>query len=157
MLACIDFSKTPARSMKTVRCEHCLGFVEAAVRTNWFQTDDAGELKPYAAFKLDSAKLSDPGAITPFREIFVCSDDMEGIHARSGPVARGGLRFSDRPESYRTEVLELLKTQIIKNAPIVPEGAKGAFVLRSGSITLGGRLHHFHPRAARCHRQSSRG
>jgi glutamate dehydrogenase len=59
---------------------------------------------------------------------------MEGIHARSGPVARGGLRFSDRPESYRTGVLELLKTQIIKNAPIVPEGAKGAFVLRSGSI-----------------------
>ena len=61
---------------------------------------------------------------------------MEGIHARSGPVARGGLRFSDPPESYRTEVLELLKTQIVNNAPIVPEGAKGAFVLRSGSITL---------------------
>ena len=112
-----------------------LGFVDAAVRTNWFQTDDAGGPKPYAAFKLDSAKLSNPGAITPFREIFVCSDDMDGIHARSGPVARGGLRFSDRPESYRTEVLELLKTQIIKNAPIVPEGAKGAFVLRSGSTS----------------------
>ncbi|MGB8502103.1 NAD-glutamate dehydrogenase domain-containing protein [Mycobacterium sp.] len=111
-----------------------LGFVDAAVRTNWFQTDDAGGPKPYAAFKLDSAKLSDPGAITPFREIFVCGDDMEGIHARSGPLARGGLRFSDRPESYRTEVLQLLKTQIIKNAPIVPEGAKGAFVLRSGSV-----------------------
>src|SRR5262249_3603094 len=76
------------------------------------------------------------GPIVPFREIFVDSDDVEGIHARSGPVARGGLRFSDRPEDYRTEVLGLMKTQTVKNSPIVPVGAKGAFVRKNPAVSV---------------------
>ncbi|MHC6210592.1 NAD-glutamate dehydrogenase domain-containing protein [Rhodococcus ruber] len=110
-------------------------FVTATVRTNWYQRDDRGAAKPYGAFMLDSARLADPGPVVPHREIFVHSDDVEGIHVRSGTVARGGLRFSDRPEDYRTEVLGLMKTQVVKNAPIVPVGAKGAFVRRNPDIS----------------------
>ncbi|WP_084351435.1 NAD-glutamate dehydrogenase domain-containing protein [Millisia brevis] len=113
-------------------------FVTACVRTNWYQriadgTPD-GAVKDYAAFKLDSAALSVGGPVVPHREIYVYSADVEGIHARSGEVARGGLRFSDRPEDYRTEVLGLMKTQTVKNSPIVPVGAKGAFVRKNPEV-----------------------
>ncbi len=110
-------------------------FVTATVRTNWYQRDEHGAPKSYGAFMLDSGRLADPGPVVPHREIFVHSDDMEGIHVRSGTVARGGVRFSDRPEDYRTEVLGLMKTQVVKNAPIVPVGAKGAFVRRNPDIS----------------------
>lgn len=109
-------------------------FVTACVRTNWYQIDDMGTPKPYASFKLDSSKLALTGAVVPYREIYVCANDIEGIHLRSGAVARGGLRFSDRPEDYRTEVLGLMKTQTVKNSPIVPVGAKGAFVRKNPNI-----------------------
>ncbi|MEZ7237555.1 NAD-glutamate dehydrogenase [Rhodococcus sp. GXMU-t2271] len=109
--------------------------VTATVRTNWYQRDEHGAAKPYGSFMLESARLADPGPVVPHREIFVHSDDVEGIHVRSGTVARGGLRFSDRPEDYRTEVLGLMKTQVVKNAPIVPVGAKGAFVRTSPDIS----------------------
>ncbi|MHA4854234.1 NAD-glutamate dehydrogenase domain-containing protein [Rhodococcus sp. MSC1_016] len=111
-------------------------FVTACIRTNWYQLDDHGKTKPYAAFKLDSSKLVQTGPVVPYREIYVYANAIEGIHARSGAVARGGLRFSDRPEDYRTEVLSLMKTQTVKNSPIVPVGAKGAFVRKSADITV---------------------
>ena len=110
-------------------------FVLAVLRTNWFQADTAGQPKPYASFKIDSSRLSVRNSVVPFREIFVHSDDVEGVHLRSGAVARGGLRWSDRTEDFRTEVLGLMKTQSVKNAPIVPMGAKGAFVIRNSKTS----------------------
>ncbi|MFV8051161.1 NAD-glutamate dehydrogenase domain-containing protein [Mycobacterium sp. 48b] len=106
-------------------------FVRATLRTNWFQIGPDGQVKDYLSFKIDSARLSGIGPVVPHREIYVCSDTMEGIHLRSGAIARGGLRWSNRAEDFRTEVLGLMKTQAVKNAPIVPGGAKGAFVLRN--------------------------
>ncbi len=111
-------------------------FVTACVRTNWFQTNASGRRKPYASFKLDSAELTLPGEVVPYRGIFVYANDVEGIHARAGAVARGGIRFSDRPEDYRTEVLGLMKTQDVKNSPIVPVGAKGAFIRKSPEVSV---------------------
>lgn len=110
-------------------------FVSATLRTNWFQRGPDGLPKRYASFLIDSSMLHPRGPIVPFREIFVDSEDVEGIHARSGPVARGGLRLSDRPEDYRTEVLGLMKTQTVKNSPIVPVGAKGAFVRKNPMVS----------------------
>lgn len=111
-------------------------FVAACVRTNWYQLDPTGAAKPYAAFKLDSSKLSLTGPVVPYREVFVYGNDVEGVHLRAGAVARGGLRFSDRPEDYRTEVLGLMKTQTVKNAPIAPVGAKGAFIRKNVEISV---------------------
>lgn len=111
-------------------------FASATLRTNWFQRDPEGSIKPYASFMLDSSLLDSRGPIVPYREIFVDSDAVEGIHARTGQVARGGIRFSDRPEDYRTEVLGLMKTQAVKNSPIVPVGAKGAFVRKDPEISV---------------------
>lgn len=111
-------------------------FVSATLRTNWFQRGPDGHPKRRAAYLIESAALYPPGPIVPFREIFVDSEDVEGIHARSGPVARGGLRFSDRPEDYRTEVLGPMKTQTVKNSPIVPVGAKGAFVRKNPRVSV---------------------
>ncbi|AYA23502.1 glutamate dehydrogenase [Rhodococcus rhodochrous] len=110
-------------------------FVTATLRTNWYQRDADGEPKPYGAFMLDSARFAAPGPVVPYREIFVHSDEMEGIHVRSDAVARGGIRFSDRPEDYRTEVLGLMKTQVVKNALVVPGGAKGAFVRKTSNLS----------------------
>ncbi|MGV8872862.1 MAG: NAD-glutamate dehydrogenase domain-containing protein [Rhodococcus sp. (in: high G+C Gram-positive bacteria)] len=108
-------------------------FARAVLRTNWFQRDSNGQRKKYVSFKLDSSVLNTTVSVVPFREIFVYSDAAEGVHVRSGLVSRGGLRWSDRVEDYRTEVLGLMKTQVVKNAPIVPVGAKGAFVVRDSS------------------------
>ncbi|NTY60452.1 NAD-glutamate dehydrogenase domain-containing protein [Mycolicibacterium sphagni] len=110
-------------------------FVSATLRTNWFQHGSDGAPKQYASFMLDSNRLEPRGSVVPYREIFVDCEDVEGIHMRSGPIARGGLRFSDRPEDFRTEVLGLMKTQTVKNSPIVPVGAKGAFVRKNPAIT----------------------
>ncbi|UGT44976.1 NAD-glutamate dehydrogenase [Nocardia yamanashiensis] len=109
-------------------------FVLATVRTNWFQVDTDGQARPRLAFKIDSSRLATPGPWVPYREIFVHSEEVEGIHMRAGAVARGGLRWSDRTEDFRTEVLDLVKTQTVKNAPIVPTGAKGAFVIRDAAL-----------------------
>ncbi|WP_330183340.1 NAD-glutamate dehydrogenase [Nocardia sp. NBC_01503] len=102
-------------------------FCSAVLRTNWFQPGRA-----VAAFKIDPARLSLSAPITPYREIFVHSTRVEGSHVRSGVIARGGLRWSDRVDDFRTEVLGLMKTQTVKNSVIVPMGAKGAFVVRGG-------------------------
>ncbi len=98
--------------------------VEAVVRTNFFGDD------PCIALKIDSSKVPAMPDPRPLFEIFVGSPDMEGIHLRGGRVARGGIRWSDRPDDFRTEVLGLMKTQMTKNAVIVPVGSKGGFVLK---------------------------
>ncbi len=97
-------------------------------RTNFYQRDADGGLRPTMAFKIDSSEIEDLPAPRPFAEIFVYAPDVEGIHLRGGMIARGGLRWSDRPEDFRTEVLGLAKAQNVKNAVIVPVGAKGGFV-----------------------------
>jgi glutamate dehydrogenase len=98
--------------------------LDAMLRTNFFQGKD------YLAFKLDSALAGEMPAPRPWREIFVHSPRMEGCHLRAGPVARGGIRWSDRREDFRTEILGLMKAQRLKNVIIVPTGAKGGFVLK---------------------------
>jgi glutamate dehydrogenase len=108
-----------------------LSFISAVLRTNWFQHDRTGGAGTAAAFKIDPALLSLSAPVTPYREIFVHSRIVEGSHVRSGTVSRGGLRWSDRKDDFRTEVLGLMKTQHVKNSPIVPMGAKGAFVVRT--------------------------
>ncbi|MEO6396114.1 MAG: NAD-glutamate dehydrogenase domain-containing protein, partial [Devosia sp.] len=105
-----------------------LNLVDAATRTNAFQMDAAGMRRPALAIKFDCHKVEGMPEPRPLREIFVYSPRVEGLHLRFGAIARGGLRWSDRPEDFRTEVLGLVKAQQVKNAIIVPVGAKGAFV-----------------------------
>ena len=105
-----------------------INLVEAVVRTNAYQRDDVGDRRPALALKFDCARIDGLPAPKPFREIFVYSPRIEGLHLRFGAIARGGIRWSDRPEDFRTEVLGLVKAQQVKNAIIVPVGAKGAFV-----------------------------
>ncbi|PWW00573.1 glutamate dehydrogenase [Hoeflea marina] len=99
----------------------------ASLRTNYFQRGADGAPLPVLAIKLDSKALDGLPEPRPYREIFVYSAEVEGVHLRFGPVARGGLRWSDRAQDYRTEVLGLVKAQQVKNAVIVPVGAKGGF------------------------------
>jgi glutamate dehydrogenase len=106
-----------------------LRIVEATLRTNYFQVGPDGE-KPWLAFKFAPAQIPDLPLPRPMFEIFVYSPRVEGVHLRGGPVSRGGLRWSDRPEDFRTEVLGLMKAQTVKNAVIVPVGAKGGFVVK---------------------------
>jgi glutamate dehydrogenase len=102
--------------------------VQCAIRTNFFQTENDGRLKPLISVKFESRKLTDLPLPCPLYEIFVYSPRMEGVHMRFGKVARGGVRWSDRPQDFRTEILGLAKAQQVKNAVIVPVGAKGGFV-----------------------------
>jgi glutamate dehydrogenase len=107
-----------------------LNVIDSAVRTNYFQKSPTGEAKSYLSIKLDSRRLEELPAPRPLFEIFVYSPRVEGIHLRGGKVARGGIRWSDRREDFRTEVLGLMKAQMVKNAVIVPVGAKGGFVVK---------------------------
>ncbi|MGH9021718.1 MAG: NAD-glutamate dehydrogenase domain-containing protein, partial [Acidimicrobiia bacterium] len=107
-----------------------LGLVQATVRTNWFQTGPDDQAKIHLAFKLDPTQIPDLPLPRPRFEIFVCSPWLEGIHLRGGRVSRGGIRWSDRREDFRTEVRGLMKAQMVKNAVIVPVGAKGGFVVK---------------------------
>lgn len=107
-----------------------LGTVTAMCRTNYFQEDEQGEPKLYLSYKLDPSLLPWLPLPRPQFEIFVYSPRTEGSHLRGGKVARGGLRWSDRREDFRTEVLGLMKAQMVKNAVIVPVGAKGGFVVK---------------------------
>ncbi|MDY7548564.1 NAD-glutamate dehydrogenase [Glaciimonas sp. Gout2] len=108
-----------------------LGVIQATLRTNYFQRDVNGKPKPYLSFKFDPAKVPGLPAPKPMFEIWVYSPRFEGVHLRGGKVARGGLRWSDRREDFRTEVLGLVKAQMVKNAVIVPVGSKGGFVLKN--------------------------
>jgi glutamate dehydrogenase len=107
-----------------------VNLVQVTLRTNFFQLDADGEPKPFLSFKLDSVAVEGLPPPWPLREIFVYSPRFEGVHLRFGFVARGGLRWSDRLEDFRTEVLGLAKAQQVKNAVIVPVGSKGGFVLK---------------------------
>ena len=102
-----------------------LALITATVRTNWFRE------RPHFSFKIDPTALPDMPMPRPRFEIFVYAPRTEGVHLRFGPVARGGLRWSDRRQDYRTEVLGLVKAQAVKNAVIVPVGAKGGFVVQA--------------------------
>ncbi|MBL6957545.1 MAG: NAD-glutamate dehydrogenase [Rhodospirillales bacterium] len=115
-----------------------INLVEQTRRTNFYQPDGDGNIKPYISFKLDSQKLDDLPLPRPMVEIFVYSPRVEGVHLRFGSVARGGLRWSDRREDFRTEILGLVKAQQVKNAVIVPVGSKGGFVVKRPP-TEGGR------------------
>jgi glutamate dehydrogenase len=114
--------------------------VEAAIRTNFYQIDAAGKAKELIAVKFSSRKLDDMPLPKPLYEIFVYSPRVEGVHMRFGKVARGGIRWSDRPQDFRTEVLGLVKAQQVKNAVIVPVGAKGGYVPKwlPGIVQAGG-------------------
>ena len=103
------------------------GAVTATVRTNYFQLTDDGNYKSYISIKLNPEELPEVPLPKPKFEIFVYSPRVEGVHLRGGSIARGGLRWSDRREDFRTEVLGLMKAQIVKNTVIVPTGAKGGF------------------------------
>jgi glutamate dehydrogenase len=107
-----------------------LSLVNATLRTNYFVRDGDGAPRPYLAVKLDPQRVPGLPEPRPKFEIFVCSPRLEGVHLRFGPVARGGLRWSDRRQDFRTEILGLAKAQAVKNAVIVPVGAKGGFVLK---------------------------
>ena len=107
---------------------HFVNAVTSAIRTNFYQTDKDGQPKALIAVKFESGKITDMPLPRPLYEIFVYSPRVEGVHMRFGKVARGGIRWSDRPQDFRTEILGLVKAQQVKNAVIVPVGAKGGFV-----------------------------
>lgn len=107
-----------------------LNLIQSTLRTNYYQPTSDGKIKDYISFKLDSHAVEELPLPRPLREIFVSSPRAEGVHLRFGLVARGGLRWSDRMEDFRTEVLGLVKAQQVKNAVIVPVGSKGGFVVK---------------------------
>jgi glutamate dehydrogenase len=138
------------------------GVIQATLRTNAF----AQSGKEALAFKLDSSLVPNLPAPVPWREIWVYSPRVEGIHLRSGPVARGGLRWSDRRDDFRTEILGLMKAQVVKNAVIVPDRRQGRLLPQAAAADVGSRrmaegghgiLPRLHPRAAVDHRQHRRG
>ncbi|HUF99995.1 MAG TPA: NAD-glutamate dehydrogenase domain-containing protein, partial [Ilumatobacter sp.] len=110
-------------------CRSFLHLIDATVRTSAYLG------RPTIAFKFDPNMVPDLPEPRPQHEIFVCSPRVEGVHLRGGPIARGGIRWSDRPEDFRTEVLGLVKAQMVKNAVIVPVGAKGGFVVKQPKPT----------------------
>ena len=109
-----------------------IGVIDATLRTSYYVPREGGLRKDggpadYISYKLDCARVPDLPKPRPYREIWVCGPRVEGVHLRFGPVARGGLRWSDRREDFRTEVLGLVKAQMVKNTVIVPVGSKGGF------------------------------
>ncbi|MGI4938888.1 MAG: NAD-glutamate dehydrogenase domain-containing protein, partial [Janthinobacterium lividum] len=109
-----------------------LGLIQATMRTNYYQAGADGQpYKPWLSFKFNPAEVPGLPDPKPMFEIWVYSPQVEGVHLRGGKVARGGLRWSDRKEDFRTEVLGLVKAQMVKNAVIVPVGSKGGFVVKN--------------------------
>jgi glutamate dehydrogenase len=120
-VATLDEDRILRRFWNALRC---------TLRTNYWQTGADGAPKDWISFKIDSRAIDELPAPRPLVEIFVYSPRMEGIHLRGGRVARGGIRWSDRREDFRTEILGLMKTQMVKNAVIVPVGSKGGFYVK---------------------------
>ncbi|MDC0864578.1 NAD-glutamate dehydrogenase [Rickettsiaceae bacterium] len=123
----LQYLDTVSSSTEDKTLRNMMLIVEAVIRTNFYQTSN--KERNYLSFKFRSSKVPDLPLPVPYAEIFVYSSEFEGIHLRGGKVARGGLRWSDRGEDYRTEVLGLMKSQMTKNAVIVPVGSKGTFYL----------------------------
>jgi len=113
-----------------------LALILATTRTNFWRRDGDGRRRTFLSFKLDPAQVPGLPEPKPMFEICVYSTRFEGVHLRGGKVARGGLRWSDRPEDFRTEVLGLVKAQMVKNAVIVPVGSKGGFVLKRAPAAI---------------------
>ena len=127
----------------------------SSLRSNYFQTTEDGSCKPWLSIKLDPRAIPDIPPPVPAYEIFVYSPDVEGVHLRGGKVARGGLRWSDRQEDFRTEILGLVKAQQVKNTVIVPVGAKGGFVCKKqGALTSRDEIF---AEGQRCYKQFIRG
>ena len=116
-----------------------LNLVRATLRTNYFQKATGGGVKSYISFKLDSRAIDELPLPRPLVEIWVYSPRVEAVHLRGGKVARGGIRWSDRKEDFRTEILGLMKAQMVKNAVIVPVGSKGGFVVKNPPPAAAGR------------------
>jgi glutamate dehydrogenase len=127
-----------------------LALIEATVRTNAFRPGPNAGHRDVIAFKFDTNKVPDLPLPRPMFEIWVCSPRVEGVHLRNGRIARGGIRWSDRREDFRTEILGLLKAQIVKNAVIVPTGAKGGFVLKQAPAA---NTDEFRAEGVACYRQ----
>ncbi len=127
-----------------------VNLIQSTLRTNYYQPDANGKPKPYLSLKLDSQMVEGLPKPRPMVEVFVYAPWMEGIHLRGGKVARGGIRWSDRPEDFRTEILGLIKAQMVKNAVIVPDGAKGGFVPRH--LPDGGTREEIQAEGIRCYR-----
>ena len=115
---------------------HFRNIIMGSLRTNFFKRDDEGNPIPEVSLKLAPREIEGLPEPRPYREIFMTSPRVEGLHLRYGKVARGGLRWSDRPEDFRTEVLGLVKAQQVKNAVIVPVGSKGGFVPKKLTPTM---------------------
>ncbi|MFO1161780.1 MAG: NAD-glutamate dehydrogenase [Reyranellaceae bacterium] len=115
-----------------------LSAIQCTLRTNYWQAGADGAPKAWISFKIDSRAIDELPTPRPLVEIFVYSPRMEGIHLRGGRVARGGIRWSDRREDFRTEILGLMKTQMVKNAVIVPVGSKGGFYVKQPPINAQG-------------------
>ncbi|MGH8386315.1 MAG: NAD-glutamate dehydrogenase [Pseudomonas sp.] len=127
-----------------------LDLIKATLRTNFYQTDAHGQNKSYFSFKFNPHLIPELPKPVPKFEIFVYSPRVEGVHLRFGNVARGGLRWSDREEDFRTEVLGLVKAQQVKNSVIVPVGAKGGFLPRR--LPLGGTRDEIAAEGVACYR-----
>jgi glutamate dehydrogenase len=131
-----------------------INLINNILRTNYFLKDQQNQEKDYISFKINSSGIDSMPSPRPYCEIFVYAANFEAIHLRGGKVARGGLRWSDRSEDYRSEVLGLMKTQIVKNAVIVPTGAKGGFILKN---TAGLNRDELMARAIECYKNFLRG
>ncbi|NOI65425.1 NAD-glutamate dehydrogenase [Vibrio sp. 99-8-1] len=114
-----------------------IDMISATLRTNYYQTDQFNRCKTWLSLKLKPSDIPEIPAPVPAFEIFVYAPDIEGVHLRGGKVARGGLRWSDRQEDFRTEILGLVKAQQVKNTVIVPVGAKGGFVCKKQHLLSG--------------------
>ncbi|OEY86575.1 glutamate dehydrogenase [Wolbachia pipientis] len=121
-----DLLKSISNISHDIIIRSIFNLIMAIVRTNYYQDN-----KPYLSIKFDSRKINSLPEPHPYRELYVYSNFFEGIHLRGGKLARGGLRWSDRTEDFRTEILGLMKAQMTKNAIIVPVGAKGGFVVKN--------------------------
>ncbi|TAD89131.1 MAG: NAD-glutamate dehydrogenase [Alphaproteobacteria bacterium] len=116
-----------------------VNLIQATLRTNAFQPGADGAPKEYLSFKIDSGRVEELPKPRPLVEVWVYAPDTEAIHLRGGRVARGGIRWSDRREDFRTEILGLMKAQNVKNAVIVPVGSKGGFVVKRPAPPEAGR------------------
>ena len=149
-----DFLSNVQSSAEDKVLRTILVILEASLRTNYFQKHE-GEFKDYISIKFNSSKVPNLPSPIPYAEIFVYSKDFEGIHIRGGKVARGGIRWSDRGEDYRTEVFGLMKAQMTKNAVIVPDGSKGGFYTRFSSDEMS--REEYMKRAIACYQNFLRG
>ncbi|MDB2414420.1 NAD-glutamate dehydrogenase [Rickettsiales bacterium] len=135
-----DIEKILSRVSNLAEDKVIRGFIDlimATVRTNYFQEDEAGNIKSYISLKFSPKNIQYIPKPRPYAEIFVYSPRMEGVHLRGGKVARGGLRWSDRREDFRTEILGLVKAQMTKNSVIIPVGSKGGFILKKPPVEGG--------------------